>query len=124
MHTRIRTGSSWEDRIGYCRAVVAGDTLEISATSASDDALSGDLRDQTLSALARIQAVIVEAGFALSDVTRTRLYVSDFENWELAAAAHGEVFADIRPAFTILHVLPFVDPAIGVEVEVSAIRQR
>ena len=122
MSTLYSSGSSWEHTLGYSRAVHVGDTLYISATSAAaaDGSVTGDLYEQTRFALEKLGPVLAEAGFAYGDVVQSKLYITDIANWQEAGRAHGEVFADIRPALTLLHVLPFLDPAMLVEVELVA----
>jgi enamine deaminase RidA (YjgF/YER057c/UK114 family) len=118
MRELISSGSPWETKVGYSRAVVVGDTIYVSGTAGE----GADAYEQTVSALAIISGVLEGAGFALTDVAQSRLVVSDWEHWEDAARAHGEAFASIRPAFSIVHALPFVDPEIRVELEVTAVR--
>lgn len=122
MSTLYSSGSSWEHTLGYSRAVQVGDTLYISATSAAaaDGSVSGNLYEQTRFALEKLASVLAEAGFAYGDVVQSKLYVTDISQWQEAGRAHGEVFAEIRPALTLLHVLPFLDPAMLVEVELVA----
>jgi len=122
MSTLYSSGSAWEHKMGYSRAVQVGDTLYISATSAAtaDGSVTGDLYEQTRFALEKLESVLAEAGFAYGDVVQSKLYITDIANWEQAGRAHGEVFAEIRPALTLLHVLPFLDPAMLVEVELVA----
>ena len=110
--------------MGYSRAVQVGDSLYISATSAAaaDGSVSGDLYEQTRFALEKLGPVLAEAGFHYEDVVQSKLYVTNIADWEQAAAAHGEVFGEIRPALSLLHVLPFLDPAMLVEVELVAQR--
>ena len=99
------------------------DTLYVSATAAGgpDGGIVGDdLYTQTRYILQKLEGVLADAGFALIDVVQSRLYVTDVSQWQEAGRAHGEAFGDIRPALTLLHVLPFVDPAILVEVEITA----
>ncbi|CAN5411607.1 RidA family protein [soil metagenome] len=110
--------------MGYSRAVQVGDSLYISATSAAgtDGTVTGDLYEQTLFALQKLGGVLAEAGFHFEDVVQSKVYVTDITQWELAAKAHGEVFGEIRPALSLLHVLPFLDPAMLVEVELVAQR--
>ena len=122
MSTLYSSGSSWEHKMGYSRAVQVGDTLYISATSAAaaDGSVTGDLYEQTRFALEKLGSVLAEAGFAYGDVVQSKLYITDISKWEEAGRAHGEVFAEIRPALTLLHVLPFLDPAMLVEVELVA----
>ena len=122
MSTLYSSGSTWEHTLGYSRAVEVGDTLYISATSAAaaDGSVSGDLYEQTRYALEKLGSVLAEAGFAYEHVVQSMLYVTDISKWEDAGRAHGEVFAEIRPALSLLHVLPFLDPAMLVEVELVA----
>jgi enamine deaminase RidA (YjgF/YER057c/UK114 family) len=122
MATLYSSGSSWEHTLGYSRAVQVGDTLYISATSAAaaDGSVSGDLYEQTRYALEKLGAVLAEAGFAYEHVVQSKLYITDISKWEEAGRAHGEVFGEIRPALSLLHVLPFLDPAMLVEVELVA----
>ncbi|KWC85263.1 RidA family protein [Burkholderia cepacia] len=118
MRKRISTGSPWEPKVGYSRAVVVDNTIYISGTAGK----GADVYAQTRDALATIDRVLADSGFSLSDVVQSRLVVSDFDNWEAAARAHGEIYGDIRPAFSLVHALPFVDPEILVEVEAIAVR--
>lgn len=122
MRTLFSSGSSWENTLGYSRAVLAGDTLYISATSAAgpDGSVTGDLYEQTRFALEKLGAVLAEAGFGYEHVVQSKLYVTDISQWQEAGRAHGEVFGSIRPALSLLHVLPFLDPAMLVEVEIVA----
>lgn len=118
MRKRISTGSPWEPKVGYSRAVVVDNTIYISGTAGK----GADVYAQTRDALATIDRVLADSGFSLSDVVQSRLVVADFDNWEAAARAHGEIYGDIRPAFSLVHALPFVDPEILVEVEAIAVR--
>lgn len=118
MRHRISTGSPWEPKVGYSRAVVVDNSIYISGTAGQ----GADVYAQTRDALATIEKVLVESGFALADVVQSRLAVADFDHWEDAARAHGEIYGEIRPAFSLVHALPFVDTSILVEVEAVAIR--
>ena len=122
MSTLYSSGSAWEHKLGYSRAVQVGETLYISATSAAaaDGSVTGDLYEQTRFALEKLGGVLAEAGFSFSDVVQSKLYITDIGKWEEAGRAHGEVFGEIRPALSLLHVLPFLDPAMLVEVELVA----
>lgn len=122
MRELYSSGSEWEHKLGYSRAVKVGETLYISATSAAgpDGTTSGDLYAQTRFALEKLGAVLAEAGFAFEDVVQSKLYITDIAKWEDAGRAHGEVFGEIRPALSLLHVLPFLDSAMLVEVELVA----
>ncbi|MFF5405847.1 RidA family protein [Streptomyces misionensis] len=118
MRQLISTGSPWETKVGYSRAVIVGDTIYISGTAGEGP----DVYAQTRAALATIEKVLTGNGFALADVVQSRLAVADFEHWQDAARAHGEVYGQIRPAFSLVHALPFVEDSILVEVEAVAVR--
>ncbi|MES3002397.1 MAG: RidA family protein [Pseudomonadota bacterium] len=118
MRQLISTGSPWEPKVGYSRAVIVDNTIYISGTAGKGP----DAYTQTRDALAIISKVLTDNGFKLSDVVQSRLVVADFEHWEDAARAHGEVYGEIRPAFSLVHALPFVEDDILVELEAIAIR--
>ena len=103
---RISSGTPWEALAGYSRAVRVGDHVFVSGTTASaaDGSLLGgdDAYQQTRQVLLKIEAALKEAGASLSDVVRTRVFVSSIDHWEAAARAHGEVFGAIRPANTLV----------------------
>jgi len=122
MRELFSSGSEWEHKMGYSRAVKVGETLYISATSAAaaDGSTTGDLYEQTRFALEKLGSVLEEAGFSYADVVQSKVYVTDISQWELAGRAHGEVFGEVRPALSLLHVLPFLDPTMLVEVELVA----
>lgn len=122
---RVSANRPWEKIVGYSRAVRAGTVVEVSGTAAAgpDGAIlaPGDVHGQTREALRTIGEALREAGASFSDVVRTRVYVVDASRWEEAGRAHGEVFSEIRPATTIVAVSGFVDPAILVEIEATAV---
>jgi enamine deaminase RidA (YjgF/YER057c/UK114 family) len=127
MRKLYSSGSSWEEKMGYSRAVQAGNTLYISATASGgpDGALVGtDVYSQLKYILQKLTTVLADADFQLSDVVQSRLYLTDVSQWQEAGRAHGEVFGTIRPALTLLHVLPFADPKMLVELELTAVRDR
>ncbi len=113
----ISSGSEWEPKIGYSRAVRIGNQIAVSGTTAPGESLT----DQTRAALETIKAALAEAGASLDDVIRTRMYLRDMTQWEQAALAHGEVFGEIRPATTILEVSSLIDPALLIEIEADAV---
>ena len=105
--------------------MAVSNTLYVSATAATgaDGKIVGeDIYSQTRHILKKIEGVLKEAGFEFTDVVQSRMYLTDNKQWEDAGRAHGEVFGSIRPALTLLHVLPFVDPAMLVEIEVTAVK--
>jgi len=121
---RVSADRPWERIVGYSRAVRVGNVVEVSGTApagAGGEILApGDVEGQTREALRIIGAALHEAGASFEDVVRTRVYLKDPSRWEEAGRAHGEVFAQIRPANPIVRVPGFVDPAILVEIGVTA----
>lgn len=121
---RITSGSRFEGEIGFSRAVRLGDRIEVSGTAPigadGTAAAPGDVHAQTLRCLEIIRDAIEEAGGAITDVIRTRVFLTDIETWQDAARAHGEVFSEIRPASTFVAVSGLIDPAWGVEIEAEA----
>ena len=122
---RVSANRPWERVVGYSRAVRAGSVIEVSGTAAAGpggEILSpGDVYGQARDALKIIGEALADAGASFKDVVRTRIYVSDASQWEQAGRAHGEVFAEVRPANTTIAVAGFIDPAILVEIEATAI---
>lgn len=122
MRKTFGSGSSWEQTLGYSRAVQVDNTLYISATAASGDngIVGEDFYTQTKFILEKLGAVLAEAGFAYEDVVQSKLYLTDISKWEDTGRAHGEVFGEIRPTLSLVHVLPFLDPKMLVEIELVA----
>ncbi len=119
------TGAKWEDIIGYCRAVQIGNQLEISGTVAADEngvVARGDAYGQTKFAISKIEKVLIEAGFSLEDVVRTRMFVTDISRWEEYGRAHGEFFVKIKPVTTMVEVSNLIDKDYLVEIEMTAIK--
>ncbi|MEO6070101.1 MAG: RidA family protein [Chitinophagaceae bacterium] len=127
MHRRTNfpSGISWEDIVGYSRAVRIGNVVEVSGTVASNEngAVVGkdDAYTQTQFILEKIEKVLQQAGATLEDVIRTRMYVTDISKWEDVGRAHGEVFKTIKPCTTMVEVTKLISPEYLIEIEVTAI---
>ncbi|RED99865.1 RidA family protein [Marinoscillum furvescens] len=121
--TNISSGAPWEDEVGYCRAVKIGNTIEISGTAPVRDGLPiyGSAYEQAICCLEVIEETLKRAGASLSDVVRTRMFVTDISQWEAFGKAHGEYFADIKPATSMVEVSALIDPDFLIEIEATAI---
>ncbi|MDO3647659.1 RidA family protein [Nocardia mangyaensis] len=121
----ISSASDFEDVVGYSRAVRVGNHVVVSGTTAAvpgGGAVGGDdIGAQAREALARIGTALEQAGAGLSEVVRTRIFVTDISRWPEVAAAHAEVFGEIRPAASMYEVAALIAPGLLVEIEADAI---
>ncbi|MEO8458392.1 MAG: RidA family protein [Chloroflexota bacterium] len=121
----ISSGSPYEPVFGYSRAVKIGNQVFVSGTVAWGDdgkvAGLGDMYAQTKQAIRNIEKALAQAGASLSDVVRTRTFVTDVARFEEVAKAHGEAFTDIRPCATVVEVKALVDKEMLVEIEADAV---
>ena len=119
---RVSSGSPWESPYGYSRAVAVGDTCWVAGTTDPSGDHPSDAPGQARAAFVIIERALREAGFRLTDVVRTRMYVTDPAFAAPVATVHGEVFRDIRPAATLVVVPALIEPGLLVEIEVDAVR--
>ena len=124
MRKNISSGSPWEGIVGYSRAVRIGNIVEVAGTTAMDgDILTGkgDMYAQTVFVIQKIERALHEAGASLTDVVRTRIFVTDITRWEQAGKAHGEFFKDIKPVATMVEVSKLISDDLLIEIEATAI---
>jgi enamine deaminase RidA (YjgF/YER057c/UK114 family) len=124
---RVSTGSPYEPRLGFSRAVRSGPIIAIAGTASlgadGRTVAHGDVAAQARRCLEIIREALGELGASLSDVTRTRILLTRIEDWESVAQVHGEFFSEIRPVTTVMQVTRFVDPEWLVEIEADAVVQ-
>ena len=120
----ILSGSPWEDKMGYYRAVKIGNIIEVAGTVAIVDGETvkkDDIYAQTMNILTRIEKVLEEANAKMSDVVRTRIFTTDISQWEEIARAHGAYFGEIKPTTGIYEISKLISPDYLVEIEFTAI---
>jgi enamine deaminase RidA (YjgF/YER057c/UK114 family) len=117
------SGGKWEPIIGYSRAVRIGNQIFVSGCTAAnqDGKVSGDAYTQTVKTLNTMRHALEGLGANFTDVVRTRIFVKKIADWEAIGRAHGEIFADIRPAATMVEVSNFIAPEMLVEIEADAV---
>jgi enamine deaminase RidA (YjgF/YER057c/UK114 family) len=122
---RVSSGAPWESIVGYCRAVRVGNVIHVAGTTAVGPEgkvlAPGNADEQTRIILRKVESALKELGASMTDVVRTRMYVTDIARWEDIGRAHGEFFASVRPAATMVEVSRLIDPDMLVEIEVEAI---
>lgn len=119
----ISSGAPWERIVGYSRAVRIGNTIAVTGTVGVDDDGQpvGDTEAQTRKALEKIQSVLQEAGASLEDVIRTRMFVTNIDEWEIIGRVHAEFFGSIMPATSMLEISRLIAPGLTIEIEADAI---
>jgi enamine deaminase RidA (YjgF/YER057c/UK114 family) len=118
----ISSGSPWEGPYGYSRATVVGNRCWVAGTADPTGRHPGDAAGQAGEILGIIERALHEAGFALTDVVRTRIFVTHAANADAVARVHGEVFGSVRPASTLVVVNALIAPELLVEIEADAVR--
>jgi enamine deaminase RidA (YjgF/YER057c/UK114 family) len=116
----VSSGSDFESTVGYSRAVRVGPHVTVAGTTGPGP--PDDIGAQAREALRRIEIALHEAGAVLSDVVRTRIYVTDISRWREVAAVHAEIFGEIRPAATMVEVAALIPPELLVEIEAEPTR--
>jgi enamine deaminase RidA (YjgF/YER057c/UK114 family) len=123
---RISSGGPWEARAGYSRAIAVGDGCWVAGTTdAGADGTSqhpGDVAGQARTVFAIIERALGEAGFKLTDIVRTRMFITDPDDTDALLDVHGELFGAIRPAATLITVAGLMHPSLLVEIEAEARR--
>jgi len=122
---RVFSGATWEKKVGYCRAVRAGDRIHVSGTApVGKDGKTfapGDGYLQAKRCIEIVEKALKELGADLSCVVRTRMFVTDISRWEEFGRAHGEAFRDHPPATSMVEVKGLIDPGMLIEIEVEAV---
>jgi enamine deaminase RidA (YjgF/YER057c/UK114 family) len=122
---KIFTGTPWEPKVGYARAVQVGDVVHVSGTTGTDPSgkvlAPGDAYAQTVQTIRNIENALKRLGLGLENVVRTRIYLTQIDRWEEAAKAHVEFFGQVHPATSLIGVTRLVDPEMLVEIEAEAV---
>jgi reactive intermediate/imine deaminase len=121
----ISSAARWEEIVGYSRAVRDGNLVFVTGTTAFDEQGNligeGDVFEQAMQCIRNIEKALHQAGASLKDVVRTRIYVTDINQWEEVGRAHAHFFAQIRPATTMVEVSRLIQPEMLIEIEADAV---
>lgn len=123
--SNLQSGAPWESTVGYSRAVRVGRFVAVSGSAAIDEngemVGEGDMYAQTKQCIEVVASALERAGARLTDVVRTRIFVTDIERWDEVGRAHREAFGDVMPATSMVEVARLIDPRMLVEIEADAI---
>ena len=123
--TNYSSGATWEDIVGYSRAVKVGNVVEVTGTVSLDEdnnpAFIDDAYGQTKFILQKIEKILEKAGASMKDVVRTRMFVTDISRWQEYGKAHGEFFRKIKPCTSMIEVKGLISPEYLIEIEATAI---
>ena len=126
--TRVHSNAPWETQVGYCRAIRRGAHIAVTGTAAVTETggvhAPGDAYAQAQRCFELIERALGQLGASLSDVVRTRMFVTDITRWQEYGRAHAEVFGQHPPATSMVEVSSLIDPAMLIEVEADAIAER
>ena len=122
---KIFSGTPWEPKVCYSRAIKVGDIVFVSGTTGTDPSgkvlAPGDMYAQSVQAIRNIEKALKRLGMGLENVVRTRMYVTQIDRWEEVAKAHAEFFGQVHPATSLIGVARLVDPEMLVEIEAEAV---
>ena len=120
----ILSGSPWENKVGYCRAIRVGNLIEVSGTVAIVDGVTvraDDAYAQTVNIIERIGKVLEQAGASLENVVRTRMFTTDIGHFDDIARAHAQFFSQIKPTTSLYEISRLVGPEFLIEIEFTAV---
>lgn len=121
---RVFSGAPWEQTVGYCRAIKTGRTIEISGTTAVNEQGEvigkNNIALQTEYIIKKAEDALNKLGASLQHVTRTRMYVTNINNWEKVGHVHGRFFSQIQPTTTMVEVAKLIAPELLIEIEFTA----
>jgi enamine deaminase RidA (YjgF/YER057c/UK114 family) len=123
---RVFSEAFWEEKVGYCRALRAGNHIHVTGTAPVDDSgkkvhAAGDAYAQSKRCLELIEMALFQLGASRRNVVRTRMFVTDISRWAEFGRAHAEFFGDDKPATTMVEVKALIDPAMLIEIEADAV---
>lgn len=121
---KVRSGTLWEDQVGYSRAIRVGSRVYISGTTATDEAgqvvAEGDPYGQAAQCIRNLEAALQQVDASLEHIVRIRMFVTDISQWREIGRAHSEAFDAIRPCATMVQVTALIDPRLLIEIEADA----